>query len=85
MRLTKRDVETMLDHYDVDPIEALTTALRVVLDEPHANWQALVTHGPFDDNQKVALAARRQGDLDDLLTELNELRTLRPLQDSSGR
>jgi hypothetical protein len=32
-RLTKRDVETLLERYDADPVGALSTALRRVLPE----------------------------------------------------
>ena len=51
MRLTKRNVEALLDRYDIDPIGALTTALRRVLEMPDASWDELLLAGPFTDAQ----------------------------------
>ena len=41
-RLRKADVEQLLAGYDADPVAALTTALRVVLDQPGGEWTALL-------------------------------------------
>ena len=66
----------MLDGYDADPIGALTVALRLVLDQPQAAWEALVIAARVDDADRHALQLGDQHALDHLLRELNELRTL---------
>lgn len=40
--LTKRDVENLLNNYDNDPEEALSTALRKCLGMPFASWVTLI-------------------------------------------
>ena len=71
-RLRKRDAEAMLDAYDTDPIAALTAALRVVFDAPNDSWLELIAM--FPDSRRHGLLARNQIALDDLFTDLNELR-----------
>lgn len=75
-RLTKRDVEALLATYDRDPIGSLTTALRWVLDQPEASWPQLVVAAGVTDTRAAALLLAEQGSLDDLVSELNELRDL---------
>lgn len=75
-RLTKRDVETLLAGYDADPVEALTVALRRVVDQPDATWPDLLAAAPLTDTRRAALLLGEQGALDELAAELNELRTL---------
>lgn len=74
--LKKRDVEVMLDHYDTDPVAALTDALRVALDRPDLDFTALVKLAGFSCARRIRLQAQEPAALDELLTELNELRTL---------
>ena len=74
--LKKRDVEVMLDHYDTDPVAALTDALRVALDRPDLEFTALVKLAGFSCARRIRLQAQEPAALDELLTELNELRTL---------
>ena len=75
-RLGKRDVEALLDRFDDDPIGALETALRMVLDEPELEWSELVAAAPLDRGVRLALLARDNAALDRLVRDLNERRTL---------
>lgn len=78
-RLTKADVVQLVDGYDADPIGALSTALRRVLDaDDSAGWPALLAMAPFDDERRAALGALDQRALDGLLVELNEQRSVAP-------
>jgi hypothetical protein len=74
--LTKRDVEHLLTAYDDTPVEALTVALRVVLDRADLDFTALVKLAGFSCARRIRLQAQDASALDELLTELNELRTL---------
>ena len=75
-RLTKHAVEQLLEAYDLDPVGALTTALRVVLDRPGATWPELVAVLDVDDTRRAALLLGEERALDALAAELNERRTL---------
>lgn len=68
----------MLAGFDRDPVAALATALRRVLDRPDLGWPALVQAARFPDTRIAALLIGEQGALDALAAELNELRTLSP-------
>lgn len=70
-RLSKADVERLLDHYDLDPVGALTDALRVVLDHPTADLATLVATASLDPAILHDQTAR-----DALVRDLNELREL---------
>ena len=74
--LKKRDVEVLLDGYDTDPVAALTTALRIALDRPDLDFTALVKLAGFSCARRIRLQAQEPAALDELLVELNELRTL---------
>ena len=86
-RLTKRDVEDLINGYDDDPVAALTVALRRVLREPADVNQSVAQLG-FDQlidrvpvtslppARRDALHRREQEALDELVTELNEERGL---------
>lgn len=74
--LKKRDVEVLLDRYDTDPVAALTDALRINLDRPDLDFTALVKLAGFSCARRIRLQAQEPAALDELLTELNELRTL---------
>ena len=76
--MTKRDVEALLGSYDDDPIAALTTALRLVLERNDDSWPALVQAAGFTETRAAALLVGEPIALDDLARELNELRTLAP-------
>ena len=81
-RLTKRDVEALLDRYDADAIGALSTALAKVLGSgsgsESGSWPELVAAAHFDPRRTSALLAARPDALDALAAELNELRELGP-------
>ena len=62
--------------YDDDPVAALTSALRRVLDQPDATWPELVASAGFSDTRTAALLIAEEGALDELAREMNELREL---------
>jgi hypothetical protein len=66
----------MLGAYDAEPIGALTTALRLVLDRPAAPWPELVGALDVTDTRRAALLLGEERTLDALVAELNEHRTL---------
>lgn len=72
--LRKRDVEALLEHYDNDPVGALTTALRTALDEPDLEWTALVKKAGFSCDRRIRLQAHDIAAMDELVAELNERR-----------
>jgi len=76
--LRKRDVETLWQRYDSDPVGALADALRVVLGSEESDWTALVKSAGFTCARRILLQARDQQALDELARELNELRRLSP-------
>jgi hypothetical protein len=75
-RLSKRDVERLWDEYDGDPVAALTTALRIVLDAPGSGFDDLLELAGFDPSRRSALADGDVAALDELAGELGELRRL---------
>ena len=74
--LTKRDVETLLHAYDLDPVGALTTSLRIVLGRPVDDFDELIAHADLDDQRRQRLLQRQPDALDELAAELNERRKL---------
>jgi hypothetical protein len=66
----------LLASYDLDPVGALTVALRRVLDQPDASWPDLLASAGFTDTRRAALLVGEERSLDTLATELNELRML---------
>jgi hypothetical protein len=75
-RLRKGDVERMMGGYDLDPIGALTVALRRVMDAPDASWEDLLRTAGFTCDRRIRLHTADPAALDELLRDLNELRTL---------
>ncbi len=75
-RLKKADAERLMHDYDVDPVGALVTALRVALDEPMLEWTALVKAAGFSCARRIRLQGHDPAALDELAAELNELRTV---------
>lgn len=75
-RLGKRHVETLLADYDRDPIGALTAALGVITGAPDRSLrdQLALCALPADRTQR--LLAGDEVALDELVRELNELRTV---------
>jgi hypothetical protein len=66
----------LLAGYDIDPIAALTAALRIVLDMPDAGWAALIAAAPIDANRRGRLLSHEVSSLDQLAVELNEFRSI---------
>lgn len=75
-RLKKADAAALLDGYDTDPVAALTTALRVALDRPDLDWTALVKLAGFSCARRIRLQGNDPAALDELASELNELRVV---------
>lgn len=73
-RLGKAQVEALLADYDAAPIEALTVALRIALGAPQLDWMALLDLADFEDARRQRLQLGDQAALDELATELNEVR-----------
>jgi hypothetical protein len=82
-RLKKRDVECLLADYDADPVDALTNALRITLDQPDASWRALLAAAPITAARRQLLLDEEQHALDALVVELNELRGLGELPENT--
>ncbi len=76
--LKKRDVERMHVAYERDPEAALTAALRIALDRPDLDFTALVKLAGFTCDRRIRLQAKDHRALDELYTELNELRGVSP-------
>lgn len=74
--LGKRHVERLLAMFDLDPVAALTEALRVVLEVPGADFDRLVDTASVDPKRRALLHARDPRALDELAAELNERRTI---------
>lgn len=72
--LGKSDVETLITMYDIEPISALTSTLRIILARPHANFTELVAALPVSHATKMALRERDTSTLDELMKVLNEAR-----------
>ena len=66
----------MLGGYDVDPVGAVSAALRIVLDRPGAPWPELVGALDVSDSRRAALLIGEERTLDALAAELNEHRTI---------
>jgi hypothetical protein len=82
--LSKSDVAELLERYDADPTGALAMALGRVLDRPGATWAELIALAPLDPARRQRLARGETAALDELLSELNECRTLLgPAQESN--
>ena len=66
----------MLKGVHAAKLGALTTALRIVLDRPHAEFDELLAQADFTDDRRHRLRGREAAALDALAAELNERRTL---------
>ena len=72
--LTTRDVETLLETYDSNPQEALSTALRKCLGMPFANWETLAECVALRIEDIEPLLQLNTDALDSLAKRLNETR-----------
>lgn len=75
-RLSKREVESLLDTYDANPHLALTTAMRIALGRPHATLETLLLCTPLDAQWRNGVMAGDVAALDRLAATLNETRGL---------
>jgi ribosomal protein S13 len=75
-RLKKLDVERLLADYDADPVGALTVALRVVTGIGDARFPELLVAAGVSEARQQRLTTHDPDALDDLVRELNELRTV---------
>lgn len=75
-RLGKAHVEALLAAYDSDPIAALTTALRITLEEPTLVWAELLAVADISDQRRRLLLRHEPGARDELVAELNEVRSM---------
>lgn len=73
-RLTKSDVEALMNALEEQPVEALTRALRLTLGRPHSTFETLVNLAPLDDDRRRRLLAMQPTSLDELAMHLNECR-----------
>lgn len=73
-RLSKNDVEGLMNSVDADPFDALTRAMRRALGRPHATFETLVAMAPIDPIWRDGLVSGHAAALDRLATHLNELR-----------
>ena len=62
----------MLTTYDTDPVEALTTALRVVSGRPHGRLTDIIHASHLSLSTKHALCNGDTNACDELIAELNE-------------
>ena len=75
-RLSKADVEALLQTYDTDPIASLTSALSVVLGKELATWHEALEQLPSDTFDITALLQEDIDQLDALVKRLVENRSL---------
>lgn len=75
-RLSKADVESLLQSYDANPTGSLTQALSVVLGKNLSNWQEAIEQLPSDEFNITALVEEETVQLDALVKRLVENRTL---------
>jgi hypothetical protein len=75
-RLSKADVESLLQSYDANPTGSLTQALSVVLGKNLSNWQEAIKQLPSDEFNISALVEEETVQLDALVKRLVENRTL---------
>ena len=75
-RLGKRHVEALLADYDRDPVGALTTALGVITGSSSQSLQDQLALCALPSDRTARLLAGDQVALDELVRELNELRTV---------
>lgn len=75
-KLTKIEVERMLDAYDHDPVGTLTLAISQTNETHSKEWAELVTELGYDPAHTQSLLDGRLDALDQLLKRLVENRSL---------
>lgn len=73
-RLTKADVERLMNDVDTDPFDALGRTMCKVLGRPHCSFETLVGIAPIDEAWRAGLIAGHAAALDRLASFLNECR-----------
>ncbi len=74
--LTKRDIEELLDAYDIDPTGALTVALSKIVGTPVSGWTTALTFVPESIAPQSRLRECEIGALDAVVKHLVENRRL---------
>ena len=75
-KLTKREVETLLDTYDDDPMGALSVAISLTQEEMLDSWSEVVQKAELDENRAHRLREGHTEACDELLKRLVENRSL---------
>ena len=75
-KLTKVEVERMLNTYDEDPVGTLTLAISLTSEVASQSWTDLVGNLGFDIHRTQSLRERDTEALDELLKSLVENRSL---------
>ena len=75
-KLSKNDVEVLLQSYDADPTGSLLRAISIALESNFSNWQRAVEQLPSDAYNISALLQEETDHLDSLVKQLVEHRTL---------
>lgn len=74
--LTKKEVETLLDTYDQDPVNSLRTAVNSLLGVECPTWEAMMTLLPPRYSSLSSLAQQETTAMDNLVKQLVEHRVL---------
>lgn len=74
--LTKREVETLLDTYDRDPIGSLQIAVSSLLGVDCPTWDSMIALMPVRYTATGSLERREATAMDDLVKQLVEHRAL---------
>ncbi len=72
-------MEALLANYDAEPVAALTAALRIALDAATLEWVELLQLANISSHRRRQLLDGEPSALDQLVAELNELRTVERL------
>ena len=74
--LTKKEVETLLDTYDRDPVGSLQIAVSSLLGVQCRTWKAMMTLLPSRYSSLSSLARQETAAMDELVKQLVEHRAL---------
>lgn len=75
-RLTKRQVERLLETYDSDPVASLTEALAPLVSGPSGSWEQILEALPVPPEMRQGLREREISVMDALVKHLVEYRAL---------
>ena len=74
--LTKKEIETLLDMYDQDPVNSLRTAVGSALGIECPTWDSMMALLPLQYTESGSLAQQETSAMDDLVKQLVEHRSL---------